>query len=171
MALSISYCDTGKNDCQRSSGAKRIVLSASTVVIFDSMHDHGRASVSLWLTNYTISMTSATLEEGYYVHIILSNEQIAYIIPDGLSMTSLKKLLSPFDTETWIAILVTVAVTFIAIQVISLTLKKLRDKCFGRAVGSPTMNLLNVLLCGGQTRIPETYTAKYIFLNFLVWKP
>lgn len=118
---------------------------------------------------YDFHDISSSLGDFNQAHLFVASEQTAFVIPDGTSLSSLEKLLSPFDTEVWIGILATMAITFVAVQVISLSSKKLRDKCFGQAVGSPTMNLLNVFLCGGQTKVPETDTAKYIFLNFLVW--
>lgn len=104
-----------------------------------------------------------------WIHIFISSEKNVYIVPPGEPLTQLEKLLSPFDRETWIGIVTTLTTTLVAIQIVSFTSRKVKHWSFGRAVGSLTMNLLNVFLCGSQTKVPKKSTARYVFLSFLIW--
>lgn len=109
------------------------------------------------------------MDDKEFVHIIYSSEKVVFAIPFGLPLTSFEKVLSPFDQMTWLLILITLSTTFIGIKVVSFCSMRLRDMCFGERIGSPTMSFLNVFLCGGQTNVPGTSNARFIFFNFLVW--
>lgn len=113
--------------------------------------------------------TVTTIEDEDFIHAVVSSEQLIYIVPPGEPLTKLQKFLSPFDAVTWMFTVATLAMTMLAIQVVSFASLHIRTLCFGRRVGSPTMNLLNIFLCGGQTQDPENYLARYIFLLLLVW--
>lgn len=104
-----------------------------------------------------------------WIHILISSERGVYIVPPGKPLTQLEKLLLPFDRQTWIGIVATLTAAFVTIQVVSFTSKRLKYRSFGQAVGSPTMNLLNVFLCGNQTKVPKASTARFVFLSFLLW--
>lgn len=109
------------------------------------------------------------LEDQSVLHIIVTAENAAFIIPCGEPLTQLEKLLSPFDTLTWFLILATLVLSFIGIQAVSFSSRSLKHLCFGKRIGSPTINFLNVFLCGGQTRTPETSSARFIFVNVMIW--
>lgn len=110
-----------------------------------------------------------SLESDEYVQLVVSSEQGIYIVPPGEPLTKMQKFLSPFDSTTWWFTLATLMMTFVAIQLASFASVRVQTLCFGRNIGSPTMNLMNVFLCGGQTQDPENYLARYIFLLFLIW--
>lgn len=84
-------------------------------------------------------------------------------------MTELEKLLAPFDEVTWIAISSTLAISFVLTQIICFTSRRVRHLCFGHKTGSPTMNLFEVFLCGGQDKVPKTSLARFIFWTLLIW--
>lgn len=109
------------------------------------------------------------LHDQSVLHIIITSEQMVFVVPFGNPLTQLEKFLSPFDSTTWFMILTTLTVSFIGIKVVSFTSRRLKDLCFGNQIGSPTMNFLNVFLCGGQARTPRTSNARFIFLNFMIW--
>lgn len=103
------------------------------------------------------------------LHTVVVTENGVFVIPPGTPLTAFEKLLSPFDRTTWILIFSILATSFLAIQIVGLSIRRFRDLCFGDNVQSPTMNLLSVFMCGGQTKAPKTTNARLIFLNFVVW--
>lgn len=109
------------------------------------------------------------LEDQTMVQIVISAEKLVFVVPFGKPLTSLEKFLSIFDATTWILTFTTLLLTVVTIQVVSVVSRQLRDLCFGSNVGSPTMNFLNVFLCGGQTNVPKKSNARFIFLIFLLW--
>lgn len=102
-----------------------------------------------------------------WIHILISSERGVYIVPPGEPLTQLEKLLSPFDRETWVGVFTTLTVALVSIQVVSFTSRRIECWGFDQAVGSPTMNLLNVFLCGNQTKVPKTSTARFVFFELL----
>lgn len=104
-----------------------------------------------------------------FIFVILTSEKAVFMAPPGEPLTELEKLLSPFDIETWISISATLMFGFVSIQAVIWASRRLRNLCFGEKIGSPTMNLLNVFLCGGQAKVPTTLIARFIFLNIVIW--
>lgn len=102
-------------------------------------------------------------------NILLNTEVVFFVIPFGQPLTTLERFLSPFDSTTWLLILTTIAATFIAIQVSGFFSQQLQRMIFGNKIGSPSMNFLNIFLCGGQTKTPSGINARFIFLTVLVW--
>ena len=84
-------------------------------------------------------------------------------------MTDFEKLMSPFDSETWSWIFITLGSLFSLILITSFVSKRLKDLIFGENVGSPSMNVLEVFFCGGQNRVPKRFYARFILLLILIW--
>lgn len=109
------------------------------------------------------------IRESSWRHVILTQEKAVFIVPQGEPLTQLEKLLSPFDFYTWTLIAATLLICIALIQIVGLSSKVVRNLSFGVEVQSPTMNILNIFLCGGQTKVPRTFSARFMFLNFLFW--
>lgn len=96
-------------------------------------------------------------------------ESIKVFVPPGESYSQLEKMLLPFDQETWISILVTVATALLTIQVISFCSIKVRNFVFGQNNTTPTMNLLDIFLNGGQIKVPTRNFARFLLVLFIIW--
>lgn len=107
--------------------------------------------------------------DEYFTHLFVDNEQGALLMPRGELMTAFEKFMLPFDLFTWILIFSTLLVIFISIQITGYVSRYYRDVIFGRRIGSPSMNLLNIFFCGGQTQVPDTSFARFVFLNIVLW--
>lgn len=112
---------------------------------------------------------AASLRYQWSLSVIITSEQSVFVIPSGQPLTSLEKLLSPFDFTIWMLISATLLATFIGIQIISLASEDLLESSLGAKIGSPTMNFLSVFLSGGQTKVPKRKIARFIFVNFMTW--
>lgn len=109
------------------------------------------------------------IEDGAFMHIFVDSEQGALFVPRGELLTPFEKLMSPFDLFTWVSIFLTLSLIFVSIQVTSFVSRHYRDAIFGRRIGSPSMNLVNIFFCGGQTQVPDTPIARFVFLNIIIW--
>lgn len=121
------------------------------------------------LRTYDFYRGSTQLDHTDNVHVVVTSEKTIYVVPPGEPLTSFEKLLSPFDAETWISILTTLAVSLVAVKVASVASKRIKSLVIGRNIGSPSMNLLNIFLCGGQTNVPSSSSARILFISFVIW--
>lgn len=92
-----------------------------------------------------------------------------YSVPPGEPYTLLEKMFLMFDASVWIAIIVTFFIGFVTIQIINLLSRKVQNFVYGRDIQSPTMNLLNVFLCGGQFKVPRRNFARFLLVLFIVY--
>lgn len=92
-----------------------------------------------------------------------------YTIPPGEPYTDLEKMFLMFDPAVWIAIAATFLIGFITIQIINLMSVKVQRFVFGRNIRTPTLNLLNIFLCGGQFKIPGRNFARFFLMLFIIW--
>lgn len=97
------------------------------------------------------------------------SEEFYYVIPPGEPYTLLEQMFLMFDRELWIAICVTLAVALIAVQFINVMKITVQNFIYGRAIRTPTLNLLNIFLNGGQNRVPGRNFARFLFLLFVIW--
>lgn len=112
---------------------------------------------------------ATVLDDPRFCHVVITSEQMVFVIPFGHSLTSFEKFMSPFDATTWLLIVTTAVASFVGIQIFKFTSRQLRDLFFGDKIGSPSMNLWNVFLCGGQAKVPKSVNARFVLLNFLIW--
>lgn len=111
--------------------------------------------------------------EGSNQHIIIGHPyeiyQVTLFVPPGLPYTPLEKMILPFDSETWIAIVLTLLFTFVVVQIINFTPPFIKNFCFGRNIRSPTMNFINILLTGLQNKVPGRNFSRFILMLFIIW--
>lgn len=119
--------------------------------------------------NNTCDFVGLPFSPKTHLFIVLGFEYGTFFVPPGSQLNQVEKLMLPFDTETWIWIAGTLMCAFVTIQVISLLSKRAKDACFGKNVDSPSMNLLSIFFCGGQSKVPENSWARCIFLTFIAW--
>lgn len=94
---------------------------------------------------------------------------LRYLIPPGESYTIFEKMFLMFEYELWIAILITLLIGFITIQIINLTSNEVQDFVFGQGVRTPTINMLSIFLCGAQHRAPGRNFSRFFLILFIVW--
>lgn len=124
---------------------------------------------SYFSNQYDFYKAAIDIRDSTYNHVILMQEKAVFVVPSGEPLTQLEKLLSPFDFYTWVLIAITLLICIFLIQIVGFSSTVVRNLSFGLEVQSPTMNILNIFLCGGQTKVPRTFSARFIFLNFLFW--
>lgn len=101
--------------------------------------------------------------------IAFAHEIAKLTIPPGEPYSELEKVFLPFKFDVWISILATFAISLVTIQVINLCTPKVQNFVFGRNIRTPTMNVLNIFLCGGQRKIPGRNFARFMLMMFIIW--
>lgn len=91
------------------------------------------------------------------------------VIPPGELYTPLEKMILPFEEEVWIAISVTLSIGFVTIQVVNCAGTKVKRFVFGQTVTTPTMNMIDIILNGGQVQTARRNFARFIFTLFVIW--
>lgn len=97
------------------------------------------------------------------------SEEFLYVIPPGEPYTLLEQMFLMFDLELWVAIAVTLAMALIAVQFINVMSRKIQNFIYGRGVRTPTLNLLNIFLNGGQHRVPTRNFSRFLLVLFVTW--
>jgi hypothetical protein len=122
--------------------------------------------------NKTISfsfdfLTDTTLQSfNTYVTDIESRK---LFVPPGGLYSDFEKMLLPFDSSTWIAIIVTIVVSISTILTIKLKHALIQNVIFGRNNRSPLVNFFSILINGGQhTKIVEN-VPRILFMTLIFW--
>ena len=92
-----------------------------------------------------------------------------YAVPPGEPYTDLERMFMMFDTETWIAIAITLAIGILVTLSLHFVSEKVRKFIAGRDIQSPTTNLVSIFLTGGVVRTPGRNFARFILTLFIVW--
>lgn len=100
-------------------------------------------------------------------HTLVTGKFIFYI-PPGELLTQLEKMLQPFADDSWLAIIVTLLILFSIIQLTKLLPMKWQDFIFGKNIKTPTLNFVEIFLCGGQNKIPMRNFSRFL-LTLLLW--
>lgn len=95
--------------------------------------------------------------------------KFTFAVPPGELYTPLEKMFIMFDLELWIAIIVTLLIAIVVIQVINRLPEKVRNYVYGRNITSPTLNLQATFLTGAPSRSPGRNFARFLLMMFIIW--
>jgi hypothetical protein len=104
-----------------------------------------------------------------YSSYVLNIESRKILIPPGEVYGDFEKMFLPFDDPTWIAIAVTVTVAILSILVVKLTPLKIQEVVFGRNNRSPLMNLISILINGGQDGTMAESAPRICLMMAVFW--
>jgi hypothetical protein len=90
-------------------------------------------------------------------------------IPPGKLYGDYEKMLLPFDTFTWIAVVLTISPSVAFILVVKRVSLKVFRICFGSSNSSPLMNLISIVLNGSQSSNLVEDVPRIFLLIFLFW--
>lgn len=96
-------------------------------------------------------------------------DHVKLTVPTGEPYSDLEKMFLFFDFETWVAIIVTILIGLVTIQVVNLCSTTVKKFVFGRDIQTPTLNLVSVFLNGGQIKTPGRNFARFLLWLFIVW--
>lgn len=98
-----------------------------------------------------------------------ATENIIYVGPPGEPYSQFEKMFLPFDEGAWIAICCTFLFLLVAIQVVGFCSMTVQNFVYGRNIRTPTMNLFDIFLNGGQRKVPGRNFSRFMLTLFLVW--
>jgi hypothetical protein len=78
-----------------------------------------------------------------------------------------EKILLPFDGLTWYLLLMTFGIAFGAIFAVSRLSRRWQDVVYGQGVRMPAYNVVGTFFGISQMRLPRTFFARFILINFI----
>jgi hypothetical protein len=97
------------------------------------------------------------------------NDALVFIIPPGAEIGPLEKLIYPFQTIVWIAIIACYLIGTVVIIIIKKQPVTVQDLIFGENVRHPHWNHYMGILGGGQDVLPNNFFARFILMMFLIY--
>jgi hypothetical protein len=93
--------------------------------------------------------------------------QIMYSPPEPYS--NYEKMILPFDSETWLYLILVFLSSFIGIFLINRMPKRFKDLFYGKNVRMPSLNVLRSFFGIGQTKLPHTNFGRIILMTFIMF--
>lgn len=136
------------------------------------LSDQRLAKVDHFQTHFS-SIHSKTTSLSFVSAVFLTTsfyeEQFKFIIPPPESYTSYKKLTMPFDTTTWIILLVTFLVAFITIVIVNRLSTSAQILVYDVNVKMPGYNVVSIFFGIGQTQLPSSNHPRIILMLFILF--
>lgn len=149
--------------------------------LLESLASHFNFSIQYkWSNNRTnesstrfdllTTVTVLVREGGYFVtSVALRCETYSLLVPPGDPYTQLEKMFSMFDWEVWVAIIATLVSFLLFIQIINRMSTRIQNFVYGSGVTTPTLNLFDIFLNGGQRIFPTRSFARFVLLMIIIW--
>lgn len=95
---------------------------------------------------------------------------LIFIIPPGRELSSMQKLLRPFDNVVWVSLSLVFSFGFVIIAFFEIKCRKeVKNFIFGYNVSAPFMNFLIAIFGGSQQQLPKGNFARFILMVFLLF--
>lgn len=117
------------------------------------------------LGNVFLKLERAELMEFSYPYFM---DQLVLVIPPGKPLTSFQKLLRPFEDIVWFNLAGIVLCAFIVIAFLNFQSNRVKEFVFGKAVGSPFLNVFIAIFGGTQHRLPNKNFSRCLLMIFLI---
>lgn len=92
-----------------------------------------------------------------------------FAVPSPETYTSFEKLFLPFDTFTWVLIIITFVAAYSTVLVINFTKAEIRNFVFGRNVTTPSLNIAAHFFGISQIVLPRRNFARYLTMLFIIY--
>jgi hypothetical protein len=129
---------------------------------------HKTVNLSRFYLSLSRGITSV-LGDNFYWMTFMHFEQSKIFIPPGELYGDYEKMLLPFDTLTWIGIVLTIVGGVVAILVIKYRSPSNQELYFGRNNRSPMMNYISIILNGDQYHDVHENFPRILLIMFIVW--
>jgi len=117
-----------------------------------------------------LDILNSNLAPGKFIYgTVLYTDGATFAVPLGEPYSDLEKMFMMFDWEVWVAIGSTLLMALVVIQIIKFMSKKVQNFVFGRNIKTPTMNMIEIFLCGAQVRVPGRNFARFLLMLFIIW--
>lgn len=120
------------------------------------------------LIELTVPITDRVIQTSS-TSVTLRTKGVVFAVAPGEPYTTFERMFIMFDIETWIAIIITMSTGLIVIAIINRMSRKVQDFVYGQNIRTPTLNLFNIFLNGGQMREPNQNFSRFLFMMFIIW--
>lgn len=100
-------------------------------------------------------------------YTVYTNADIILIIPRGRLMTPLEKLICPFNAILWTILAIMFGLGLVIISLLKFNPRKFHKYIFGKTSSSSHLNMIDILLNGGQNLLPPKDSARFLLLAFV----
>lgn len=94
---------------------------------------------------------------------------VVFVIPPGEPVDHFEKMFMMFESEVWLAILITLALAASSIHIINCMSQSVKNLVFGSKVTTPTVNMISTFLTGGQNQLPRNSFARFLLMMFIIF--
>lgn len=94
---------------------------------------------------------------------------LIWMVPPGKAISSLEKLLKPFQFTVWVYFLIFLVSAFLTIGFLNFYSKKAMNFAFGENNGSPSLNIINIILGGSISKVPMRNFARTVLMVFMLY--
>lgn len=140
--------------------------------IFENGSSFGTLDV-LKVGNADLSVSDWWLKENrlkfFDVTTSYINDQIVFIVPPGRDLTAFEKIVYPFSTSLWIAVIIFYFGGAFVIFIVKKRPENVKKFVFGTGVRNPYMNLFIAWIGGSQKVLPTRNFARFLLMLFLMY--
>jgi hypothetical protein len=108
------------------------------------------------------------LDKFYFTSVYDDTEYI-FVITPGEPYNNYEKMILPFDTETWIYLILTFALTFFVIFIVNFMPRNIQSVIYGENIWTPTLNVVYIFFGLGQMKLPDKWFPRFILLMFIIF--
>lgn len=122
--------------------------------------------------NLTIGYFASTAVRSYYMtaSYVYYTSNLVWVIPPGNIITSLEKLLKPFQIPLWNCFLAVLVLVFLIIGILQFRCSRnVQIFVFGRKTYHPNLNFFNILLGGSLPTLPTRNFARAVLAIFMFY--
>jgi hypothetical protein len=114
----------------------------------------------------TTAMRDLVMTSSYSYY----TSSLIWVIPPGSLISSLEKLLKPFQTAVWTFFLLILFFSFLVVGALKFKFtKNSQHFVFGRKVHDPSLNILNIILGGSLPSVPTRNFARTVLAVFMIY--
>jgi len=106
---------------------------------------------------------------GYHVTSTFHQTSFIFLITPSEPITITEKLFLPFDTQTWIMLIITFVTAFLVIFISHLMPEKIRNLIFGKGIKTPGLNIFFIFFGIGQMKIPDKSFPRFLLMVFILF--
>ncbi|KAG5671219.1 hypothetical protein PVAND_001428 [Polypedilum vanderplanki] len=81
--------------------------------------------------------------------------------------SSYDKILMPFDSTTWILLILTFVIAFVVIGALNFAKRTIQDLVYGKGVKIPAFNVISIFFGTALTKLPDKFFARFILILFV----
>lgn len=120
--------------------------------------------------NMTIGYFASTSLRDYFMSASYSyyTSSLIWIVPPGRMVSSLDKLILPFQSIVWIYFLISIGFALLVSAMVYHS-TEIKNFIFGRNMKTPFLNIINIALGGALHKLPRRNFARSVLMMFMLY--